>query len=113
MTGRAEREIAGMDGEAALPRRNGDLVFEEPWEGRAFGIAVALQEQGLYQWREFRDRLAEEIAAAEQAGEASTYYERWLASLERLLVEKGVVTPAELDFRTEAYASGEREEDDM
>ena len=30
---------------------------------------------------------------------ASSYYERWLASLERLLVEKGVVSPEELERR--------------
>ena len=31
--------------------------------------------------------------------EASSYYERWSASLETLLVEKGVLTPDEIDTR--------------
>lgn len=31
-----------MSGAAALPRRNGELVFEAPWQGRAFGLALAL-----------------------------------------------------------------------
>ena len=31
---------------------------------------------------------------------ASTYYERWSASLETLLVQKGVLTTAEIDARS-------------
>ena len=42
VSGSADRLIANMEGSAALPRKNGELVFEAPWEGRAFGIAVAL-----------------------------------------------------------------------
>ena len=38
------REIADMSGQAALPRKNGELVFDEPWQGRVFGMAVALHE---------------------------------------------------------------------
>jgi hypothetical protein len=29
----------------APPRDNGELTFEAPWQGRAFGMAVALQEK--------------------------------------------------------------------
>ena len=47
----------------------------------------------LYAWDAFRDRLAAEIAAAEEHGDDSGYYERWLASFERLLLDTGVVTP--------------------
>ena len=100
-----------MEGDSALPRSNGELVFEAPWEGRAFGLAVALNEQQLYPWREFRDGLVAAIAADEEAGAGSTYYERWLATLESLLVQRGIVTPAELDARTAEYASGERDDD--
>ena len=96
-----------MEGGLALPRSNGELVFAAPWEGRAFGIAVALNEDGVYQWRDFQRRLAEEIAAASPDEEGSAYYERWLASLERLLLEHGMVTREELDARTMAYESGE------
>jgi nitrile hydratase accessory protein len=104
-------EIANMDGEVALPRSNGELVFESPWEGRAFGIAVALNEQALYPWRSFRDALVDQIAADEAAGEPTSYYERWLASLEALLLQQGLVSKEELDARTEEYATGERDDD--
>ena len=36
MTMRPGPEVTGMTGAAALPRRNGELVFEAPWQGRAF-----------------------------------------------------------------------------
>ncbi len=96
-----------MEGELALPRSNGELVFAAPWEGRAFGIAVALNESGAYGWAEFQRRLAEEIAAASPDEEGEAYYERWLASLENLLLEHGMVAREELDARTIAYESGE------
>ena len=64
-------QIADMQGELALPRSNGELVFAAPWEGRAFGIAVALNESGAYEWGEFQGRLAEEIASAPRDEDAS------------------------------------------
>lgn len=103
--------IANMDESIALPRSNGELVFGAPWEGRAFGIAVALNEEGQYDWSEFQRRLADEIAQAERTDASSTYYERWLASLERLVLDKGMFTPEELDRRTAEYASGRRNDD--
>ncbi len=103
-------QIADMQGELALPRSNGELVFAAPWEGRAFGIAVALNEGGAYEWGEFQGRLAEEIASAPRDENASLYYERWLASLERLLLDQGMVTREDLDARTAAYESGELDE---
>src|SRR5215831_1472013 len=67
LSAQTERLIAHMEGTAALPRKNGELVFNAPWESRAFGMAAALYEQGLYQrWDEFRDRLIAEIAASEK-----------------------------------------------
>ena len=99
--------ISEMQGELSLPRSNGELVFAAPWEGRAFGIAVALNEGGAYEWSDFQRRLAEEIAAAPPDDEGSVYYERWLASLERLLLEQGMITREELENRFAAYESGE------
>ena len=32
MTREIEREVTGMSGTSALPRSNGELVFESPWE---------------------------------------------------------------------------------
>jgi nitrile hydratase accessory protein len=99
-----------MQGPSALPRSNGELVFEAPWEGRAFGMAVVLSDQHVYQWDEFRSHLVDEITTAEASNSASTYYERWLAALEALLTARGVLTRAELDVRAAEYLSGARED---
>src|SRR5262249_31076587 len=68
-----------------------------------FATAVALCEQRLYQWSEFRDYLIVEIAAAERPELPPelrpTYYECWLAAVEVLLIEKGVLTKAKIDTR--------------
>ena len=53
--------VAIMEGDEALPRKNGELVFAAPWEGRVFGMAVALNDRHAYTWDEFRDRLVAQI----------------------------------------------------
>jgi nitrile hydratase accessory protein len=89
------------DDEAGPPRRNGELVFEAPWEGRLFGLTLALAERGWFGWDEFRALLVEETAAddaAERAGgSARAYYVRWERALERLLSDLGTLSGAEID----------------
>ena len=102
-----QRLIAAADGPSALPRKNGELVFESPWESRAFGIALALSEGEVYAWEYFRHKLIDEIGAweqnhAEDPDVSWRYYERWLASLEHLLVERALVSRDELETRTAA-----------
>lgn len=99
----SQRHVADMEGTAALPRQSGELLFQDPWEGCMFALAVALCEQGLYPWSAFRDHLITEIAAAERpeipAESRPTYYECWLTALEALLLEQGVLTKAKIDTR--------------
>ena len=97
MTGRsADPSVAEMPGPEALPRRSGELVFHDDWERRAFALAVALYEQGHYEWDEFREHLIASIAASGETPEfpnpdAPGYYEHWLESLERTLASKGLI----------------------
>jgi nitrile hydratase accessory protein len=93
-----DNSIAYLEGEAALPRKNGQLVFAAPWEGRAFGLAVLLSEKGAYGWDDFRTRLVAEIA---RGGEA--YYESWLDALESLLLARKVVTREDVTKRAQEY----------
>jgi nitrile hydratase accessory protein len=95
---------------AAVPRRNGELVFDEPWQGRVFGMAVALSERGWLPWEEFRQALIAEIAAAEARGGEFSYYHAWLAAFERVLAEHGAVRPDELEETTFQFEFGERDE---
>ncbi|HLH71495.1 MAG TPA: nitrile hydratase accessory protein [Candidatus Dormibacteraeota bacterium] len=104
-------EIASMEGAAALPRKNGELVFEAPWQGRAFGLAVSLHQQGSYDWEDFRQRLIAQIQASGcEGGPQPGYYEHWLAALERLVLERGLVDQEELEHRVQEYRSGLRDE---
>jgi nitrile hydratase accessory protein len=99
-----DRRIANLDEQAALPRKNGELVFQAPWEGRAFGIAVLLNEKGAYEWNAFRDRLVAEIAEG-----GPDYYVSWLNALESLLVAKGLVSPEQIERRAGNYRTLERD----
>lgn len=101
-----DQRIEDLGDDMAVPRKNGELVFDAPWEGRIFGMAVTLNDRDAYAWDDFRDRLVSEIAAAEEHNDGSSYYERWLASFERLLLETGVITSEELDARTAEHATG-------
>jgi cobaltochelatase CobN len=105
-----QRLLADLRGGAGVPRRNGELMFDAPWEGRAFGMAVALSEQGLFPWEDFRQALIAEIAAAESRGGAFRYYDAWLAAFERVLARTGAVTADELDEATYQFEYGERDD---
>jgi nitrile hydratase accessory protein len=80
----------------SIPRDSAGPVFREPWEAHAFAMALALYDQGLFTWTEWAAKLGEEIKKAQAAGDpdtGETYYRHWLATLERIVAEKGVTTP--------------------
>jgi nitrile hydratase accessory protein len=69
-------------------------VFREPWEAEAFALAMSLKERGLFTSAEWAATLGDEIKKAQAAGDpdtGETYYRHWLAALERIVAEKGVV----------------------
>lgn len=105
-----DRGIADLGGPAALPRRNGELVFNSPWEGRAFGIAVALEAGHRYSWSDFSERLAGEIAQAGPDADPRDYYRRWLAALERVVLDGGLLRRDDLDARAREYRGGVRDD---
>ncbi|MGI9556342.1 MAG: nitrile hydratase accessory protein [Solirubrobacterales bacterium] len=70
--GPSEDPTLGLDGPAAIPRSNGEPVFSAPWQSRAFGMAMALHEQGAFEWEDFRALLIAEIAEAEAAAPNGT-----------------------------------------
>ena len=85
------RALLPIDGPAAPPRSNGELVFAAPWESRLFGMTLALIESGAFAWRDFQDELVASIRAWEAAaapGAEYRYYERWQEALERLLARR-------------------------
>lgn len=96
--------ITADDGASALPRRNGELVFEAPWESRAFGVAIALHDVGAIDFEAFRTRLIAEIGEAGAGESGGAYYTCWLRALERLLLEREIVSAAEIEARSAAIA---------
>lgn len=105
-----DREIADARGPAAPPRKNGELVFQAPWEGRAFGMALAVRAHDAYRWEQLQQLLAERIAAAGTADDGSHYYEHWVGAFEELLVRRALLSREALERRTTEYLSGERDE---
>jgi nitrile hydratase accessory protein len=95
----------------ALPRDEAGPVFREPWEAQAFAMAVKLHEAGHFTWPEWAARLAAEIQRAQAAGDpdlGTTYYEHWLAALEALVAEKGLVADGELRQRKAEWDAAAR-----
>jgi nitrile hydratase accessory protein len=83
----------------SIPRDGDGPVFREPWEAQAFAMALTLHDRGLFTWNEWAATLADEIKRAQAKGDpdtGQTYYRHWLATLERLVAEKGVASPATL-----------------
>lgn len=90
----------------AIPKDDAGPVFGAPWEAQAFGMAVALHARGCFAWTEWAARLAGEIAGAQARGEVddgSRYYYYWLAALEKLVAEKGLVLTQELRTRKDEW----------
>jgi nitrile hydratase accessory protein len=91
-----------IEGPAAPPRSNGELVFSAPWESRAFGMAVSLSEAGVFTWPEFQAALIGRIRAWEEGPgkhEPWNYYRLWLAALEDVLVGLGAVSTDDVAAR--------------
>ncbi|HET6839719.1 MAG TPA: nitrile hydratase accessory protein [Bradyrhizobium sp.] len=89
-----------------IPRDADGPVFREPWEAQAFAMALALHARGLFSWNEWAATLADEIKRAQAADDADTgetYYLHWLATLERLVAEKGVATPETMHHYRDAW----------
>lgn len=97
----------GPNSDTPLPRSNGELVFEEPWESRAFGIAATLADQGVFDWTDFQHGLIASIADYEKDHDSIQqpyrYYERWFATLETLVVGNGLLTKQDIDRLTEDF----------
>ena len=76
--------------------------FAAPWEAQVFALVVSLQEAGLFTWSEWTDRLGREIRPAD-ASERTADYGAWLATLERILAERGVAGHDSVAARTAAF----------
>src|SRR5271155_2349914 len=92
-------DMGGMDGFGPVVPEKNEPVFHAEWERRMFGLVLPLVRATQSSFDEFRHAI-ERIPPAQYL--ASSYYERWLAAAESLLVERGVVTREELLAKEDA-----------
>ena len=90
---------------ASIPRDNDGPVFPAPWAARAFAMAVAMHERGVFSWGEWSKTLGPHVAAAtaDDPGDAEAYWRAWLAALEDILGERQVAAPTVLLELQEAW----------
>lgn len=82
-----------------------DRSFDEPWEIRAFAMAVAAYHARQFEWSEFQLSLIASIKDWERRGEPAgddpwSYYEHWVEALETVLSGSGLLSEADLDQKT-------------
>jgi nitrile hydratase accessory protein len=79
-------------------------AFSEPWQARAFALAVLASRQGCFTWREWTHALSREL----QATSDPAYFDCWLAALQGLLVGKGAIAQDEVSERKHAWEDAYR-----
>ena|SRR5690349_6347072 len=89
-------DLGGKQGFGPVRYTNDARPFHTPWEVRANSLYVFAVRRGIFNMDEYRHAI--ERMEPRQYLTAS-YYERSLTSLATLLVEKGVLTHAELEQR--------------
>lgn len=86
-------DIGGRDGFGSIQIEMNEPVFREEWESRVFGLLTTTFAFGAWNLDEFRHAV-ERMSPIDYLD--TTYYEHWLHALETLVLEKGVVSPEEL-----------------
>ncbi len=92
-------DMGGMDGFGPVVPEQNEPVFHADWERRAYALlsfAMRLADSNIDEFRHAIER----IPPARYL--SSSYYERWIAAAETILVERGVVTREELLAKEDA-----------
>ena len=92
--GSATRRVhdrGGWPGAGPITKAEHELTM---WEKRTDAIRGALGAKGLIWTDEMRCTI-ESIAPGEY--EKLSYYERWIVAIKSLMIEKGILTPEEID----------------
>jgi nitrile hydratase subunit beta len=96
-------DLGGMHGFGPVDPEPNEPVFHAEWERRVFALQVSTGFLG--KWNIDMSRYARELMPPAEYL-ATTYYEHWLWGLERLLIEQGLLTPAEIDARVKDLELG-------
>jgi nitrile hydratase len=91
-------DLGGMEGFGPVDPADDGQPFEADWEARIYAVHLALLRRGVYGLDEHRDAI-ERLPPARYL--AASAYERWLEAIETLVVEKGLISAADLDAAPE------------
>jgi nitrile hydratase subunit beta len=94
-------DLGGMQDFGPVVREENEPVFHADWERRLYAMSRAVRDAGISNIDESRHGI-ERMNPADYL--AASYYERWLDGRTRILIDKGVITEAELDARTAFFA---------
>jgi nitrile hydratase subunit beta len=86
-------DMGGMHGFGSVAPEPNEPVFHADWEGRVFALTVTMGATGA--WSRDAARFARE-SLPPASYLSKSYYEIWLAGLERLLLERELVSGEEL-----------------
>ena len=95
-------DLGGMHGLGPIVPEPNEPVFHHEWQRRVFGMFLPLCATGTFNVDQLRYAI-ERMGAPAYLN--TTYYEHWLFAYETLLVEKGVLTSAELAARRQQIAA--------
>ena len=87
-------DMGGMQNMGPVQPEKNEPAFHERWEGRVLALMLASSAWRKWNIDAMRSTI-ESIAPAEYL--RMSYYEKWLAALRELLVNRGLVTRAEIE----------------
>ena len=90
-----------------LPKDAEGPIFAEPWQAQAFALTVRLNAEGAFAWTEWTEALSRELARHPD-DDGLSYYLHWVAALESLTTERGLVADIDLASRKDAWAKAYR-----
>lgn len=96
-------DMGGMHGNGPIDIEENEPYFHDEWERRMFSMFLAVFAGGHYNIDEFRHAI-ERMGPAEYL--RTSYYEHWMSSMQRMLVEKGILTESEINARMSELAEG-------
>jgi nitrile hydratase len=92
-------DLGGTEGFGPIDTREGDAPFDADWEARVYGLVSLMIGKGLFNTDEFRDAI--ERLPPPRYLQAS-YYEKWMAAIETLMIERGVIDEQALEEASHA-----------
>jgi len=96
---RGHHDVGGLPGAGEINQAEHEM---SDWEILADAVNQALGARGIKRTDEMR-RAREEMDSA--AYRDMSYYERWIASIEAVLIEKNILTKDEIDQKLAALES--------